>query len=200
MYNIGYDKKLLFDKSAFAKKPFKSLVFTIRANPPPTPINSKLKHAAYQSLFCLKIRFFNPKILQIFLKFWGLFPFLKKSEEEYVDVPRHSLAYTKFPISTVKFSHCDHRAMLFLKTSYCNLLSNKVCNIVVLASISGGPRGRRPHGSDTYGGEICLAPTVFWQVMPTWYSKIKVHQEIQNSGLRLNQNAAKTLFWWSNKL
>ena len=30
-----------------------------------------------------------------------------------------------------------------------------------------GAGGRRPLGSDTEGGEICLAPSVFWQVMPT---------------------------------
>ena len=37
--------------------------------------------------------------------------------------------------------------------------------------------GRRPLGSDTEGGEICLAPLVFSKVMPTW------QQEIRNSGL-----------------
>ena len=41
--------------------------------------------------------------------------------------------------------------------------------------VSGGPR---PLGSDTEGGEICLAPSVFWQVIPTWL------QEIWNFELR----------------
>ena len=34
--------------------------------------------------------------------------------------------------------------------------------------------GRRPLGSDTQVGEICLTLKIFWQVMPTWYSKILV--------------------------
>ena len=34
--------------------------------------------------------------------------------------------------------------------------------------------GQRPLKSDTQRGEICLTPIVFWQVMPTWYSKCKV--------------------------
>ena len=38
--------------------------------------------------------------------------------------------------------------------------------------------GRCPLRSNTEGGEICLTPLVFWQVIPTW------QQEIQNSGLR----------------
>ena len=42
----------------------------------------------------------------------------------------------------------------------------------------GGAGGRRPLGSNTEGGEICLAPSVFWQVIPTW------QQEIRNSELR----------------
>ena len=41
-----------------------------------------------------------------------------------------------------------------------------------------GRGGRHPLGSDTEGGERCLAPSVFWLVIPTW------KQVIQNSGLR----------------
>ena len=52
-----------------------------------------------------------------------------------------------------------------------------------------GNRGRRPLGSDTEGGDICLAPSVFWQVIPNW------QQEIRNSRQRQNQNAAKTCFF-----
>ena len=32
--------------------------------------------------------------------------------------------------------------------------------------------GRHPFGSDTKGGKICLAPSVFWQVIPTWQQEI----------------------------
>ena len=42
----------------------------------------------------------------------------------------------------------------------------------------GEARRRRPLGCDTEGGDICLAPSVFRQVIPTR------QQEIQNSGLR----------------
>ena len=38
--------------------------------------------------------------------------------------------------------------------------------------------GRRPLGSDTEGGKICLAPSIFWRVIPTW------QQEIRNSRLK----------------
>ena len=41
-----------------------------------------------------------------------------------------------------------------------------------------GIEGWCPLGSNTQGGEICLAPSIFWQVLPTWL------QEIQNSRLR----------------
>ena len=32
-------------------------------------------------------------------------------------------------------------------------------------------------GSDTQGGKICPAPSFFWQVMPTWYSKLRCNQK-----------------------
>ena len=54
----------------------------------------------------------------------------------------------------------------------------------------GGGGGGAPSGLTLKGGEICLAPLVLWYVIPTW------QQEIQNSGLRLNQNAVKILFFW----
>ena len=41
-----------------------------------------------------------------------------------------------------------------------------------------GAGGLCPVGSDTEEGEICLAPSVFWRVIPTW------QQEIRNSGRR----------------
>ena len=41
----------------------------------------------------------------------------------------------------------------------------------------GGPKGGALSGL-TEGGEICLTPSVFWQVIPTW------QQEIRNYELR----------------
>ena len=47
-------------------------------------------------------------------------------------------------------------------------------------------RGRHPLRSDTEGGGICLASSIFWP------------QEIQNSGLRWNQRAVKIYLCWSS--
>ena len=55
-----------------------------------------------------------------------------------------------------------------------------------------GDKGVASLGSDIEGGEICLTSSVFWRVIPTW------QQEIGNSGLRWNQNVAKTYLFWSS--
>ena len=41
-----------------------------------------------------------------------------------------------------------------------------------------GARGQCPLVSDNEGGKICLAPSVFWQVIPTW------QEEMRSRGLR----------------
>ena len=46
--------------------------------------------------------------------------------------------------------------------------------IICIGFDFGGPGERRPFESNAEGGEICLAPSVFWLVIPTW------QQEIQN--------------------
>ena len=49
----------------------------------------------------------------------------------------------------------------------------KVENVNVVTGVDfGEARGRRPLWSDTERGEICLAPSVFYQVIPTWQQEI----------------------------
>ena len=58
--------------------------------------------------------------------------------------------------------------------------------------------GQRPLGYDTQGGEICLAPTFFWQVMPTWYSKIKVYSKNPKLRTEIEPECGEDPSFWSS--
>ena len=36
------------------------------------------------------------------------------------------------------------------------------------------PEGTAPLASDTEGDKICLAPSFFWQLIPTWLQEIEI--------------------------
>ena len=107
--------KLLFDKPAFAKKSFQKFVIHYQGQPF-ISINSKMNHADYQLIFYLKLfksLLFSSKILKIFLNFLWFCPFLKKFEGAWRFIDNW---YTKFPIPTVKFSHCENRTIYVLQS------------------------------------------------------------------------------------
>ena len=55
-------------------------------------------------------------------------------------------------------------------------------------------KGAAPPRVDTEWGEIHLAPSVFWQVMPTWHSRYKDDPKLRTE---TEPECGEDLFFWS---
>ena len=71
-----------------------------------------------------------------------------------------------------------HTSNPYLHLKMIGFGKNKCCLLLFLLFDTttgvtfGKARERRPFGSDTEGGETCLASSVFWLVIPTWQQEI----------------------------